>query len=721
MHSLTPVTQRKKRGFRWIDLTVCMGIACGCAPVYAEVPVLVSSVLPSSRSVQVDTPATVFATLLNAGIEPGTDCSISMNSALPVNFTYQTTNPADNLATGTPNTPVDIAPGGFQTFVLTLVATEPVEPQEIELIYQCENSDPAGVITGVNTIDFSASDTEVADVIALVATPSNDGIVELAGAQGTNVFGLASVNVGVGDTLIVNAEVSDTSLPVSVIQCQTDPATAVCINPEVPSTDSISTEIAAQATPTFGFFVTADGDVPFDPATNRVFVRFTDQFGATRGSTSVALRTVELTPRLDSDFATEGVLVQNTPASGGTSSQFPSEAIALADGKILIASFQTIVEPGLPSTDQLALLRLTEDGAIDTTFADEGVSALSAEDLGVSGRIRSFPVRVVELSDGRLRLGFGLDDDIAVIGLLADGSLDTSFGTQGSVVIDIAGRDDDFSDMAALSGGAIVLVGDIDNPITSRARDPFVLKITPDGSLDSTFGNSGVSIVASPGPDIISNEFFGVTVGADGKITAVGVVRNSVNESIGDDLLVARFLPDGSLDSDFATDGVFILDNGTDLEVFLSVAVNQQGEVFATGEIQNSLGLLKLTSSGVPDSSFGNNGFVLSEVPDGEGQLLSGSGNDVVLLEDGRILVLGSVAAPGRQSLTFSLFTATGDFSLNFGQGGRFNSAPVPDIELESTLAPLALDAQGRVIVVTELETDDFRESDLQVLRFIVQ
>jgi hypothetical protein len=52
-----------------------------------------------------------------------------------------------------------------------------------------------------------------------------------------------------------------------------------------------TTTINANATPTFGIFVTGGGSVPFSTAVNRVFVRFADSTGAVRGSTSVAVRT----------------------------------------------------------------------------------------------------------------------------------------------------------------------------------------------------------------------------------------------------------------------------------------------------------------------------------------------------------------------------------------------------------------------------------------------
>jgi hypothetical protein len=53
----------------------------------------------------------------------------------------------------------------------------------------------------------------------------------------------------------------------------------------------VTTTILSNETPTFGVFAAATGDVLFVPETNRIFLRFKDGGGVTRGSTSVAVRT----------------------------------------------------------------------------------------------------------------------------------------------------------------------------------------------------------------------------------------------------------------------------------------------------------------------------------------------------------------------------------------------------------------------------------------------
>jgi hypothetical protein len=157
----------------------------------------------------------------------------------------------------------------------------------VELSFDCSNTSPALVTAGLNTLLLSASATPVPDIVALVATPSGDGIVDVPGTNGSNAFAVATVNVGSADTITASAAPS-VILPLFLSICETNPATGACLS--APAT-SVTTPIKTGAIPTFSIFVTGTGMVPFDPASNRIFVRFKDAGGVTRGSPSVAVRT----------------------------------------------------------------------------------------------------------------------------------------------------------------------------------------------------------------------------------------------------------------------------------------------------------------------------------------------------------------------------------------------------------------------------------------------
>jgi len=99
---------------------------------------------------------------------------------------------------------------------------------------------------------------------------------------------VAAVTLRKKASITVSGDTGAASLPVSITICQTDPKSGACLQP--PSA-TVTTSVAANATPTFGFFVAGSGPVADSPGANRVFARFKDSGGAVRGSTSVAVRT----------------------------------------------------------------------------------------------------------------------------------------------------------------------------------------------------------------------------------------------------------------------------------------------------------------------------------------------------------------------------------------------------------------------------------------------
>jgi hypothetical protein len=225
-------------------------------------------------------------------------CSIAPVTAVPANFSYQTTNPATNQVTGSPNTPVDIGPGAAQTFVVAFTPTSAFATNQMRFTFSCANAGAAAVIPGVNTLDLTACGDPVADIVALAVTPTADGIANIPPAGG--VFAVGAVNVGAsasgpscdGNGQFQVGTLHDASTVVTV--CRTDQS-GQC---QAPPSNQLVTTIPAGQTASFGVFLQASGPVAFDPANTRVTVRFrevsTNIFsgpGPTRGSTSVAVRT----------------------------------------------------------------------------------------------------------------------------------------------------------------------------------------------------------------------------------------------------------------------------------------------------------------------------------------------------------------------------------------------------------------------------------------------
>ena len=256
------------------------------ASVAAASP-LVAAVLPGSRAVAVGSPATVFAAALNGSGETLSGCGVALPSNAPagLTMTYQTTN-AQNQVTGSPNTPTTILPQSGQAYVLTFQSSVEETVRGLPLVFDCSGVPQAATVPGVNTIDLSFSTIAGADVIALASTATNNGIVELP--AGTSAFAVATANLGAAETLTVSVDSGGVTLPVSAEICETNPSTGACLG--TPGVSFPRNFVAGEA-PTFSIFVGAGGNIPFDPASNRIFVRFTDASGVPHGSTSVAVTT----------------------------------------------------------------------------------------------------------------------------------------------------------------------------------------------------------------------------------------------------------------------------------------------------------------------------------------------------------------------------------------------------------------------------------------------
>ncbi len=268
------------------------GLGSDAGAFARETAAVVAAVLPYARSVQVGAPATAFSVMLNTSSLGATGCAPAQpdNAAFPHGFTYQTTN-AQNQLIGTPNTPAPLAAGGTQNFVFGITPVQAFGATEFPIVFSCADAVRAPSTNGVNTFILSASSVPGPDLVAIGATPSNDGIVAIAGNTGTGVLAMAAVNIAAGGAITATADDGGRGLPIALTICQSNPATAACTNPVTPGASAVAT-VDTNQTVTYTVFVRGTGAVPFDPANNRLFIRLKTADGITRGATNVAVRTV---------------------------------------------------------------------------------------------------------------------------------------------------------------------------------------------------------------------------------------------------------------------------------------------------------------------------------------------------------------------------------------------------------------------------------------------
>jgi len=313
-------------------------VALLCVSLYAQTAhsVLVSAVLPSSRSVQVGTPVTVFATLLNAGTESAVNCRPALGSPIDISLRYQTTDAATNLPTGTLNTPATLIGNSGQSWLLELTANAEFSPADLVVDFICDNVDPPQNVSGVNTVLISATSSATADIVALSVTVSSNGILETTANQPA-AFSVASINVGASATVVARPVAQGTAMD-SLSICQTNPVTGECLT--LPS-ESVTAFVEVNETPTFSIFMQHSTEIVFAPAANRISVVF-EEGGVARGSTSVAVSVGE---GIDTP--------PSSPPAPVTPQSQPNILLIISDDQGLDAAAQYSFGSDLPNTPTL--------------------------------------------------------------------------------------------------------------------------------------------------------------------------------------------------------------------------------------------------------------------------------------------------------------------------------------------------------------------------------
>ncbi len=250
---------------------------------------IAAATLPNARSVQVGDRATFFGTILNTGSQTAANCGVATAAASPAGFTFARTNAA-NVVVGAPNQRFDIAAGAAQGMVLTFAPSEALAGQSYVFDFRCSNTAAAAAFDGVNSFTLVASNTAAPDVIMVAATPTNDGIANIPGQNGTGFFTTAAINIGAAGTIVFEPQ-STPTLGLAPLICETHPATGQCITP---LGANVTRAFGVNETAFFSVFFAGGGQtVPFDPANRRIRFVARDP-GATptiRGWTSVAVRT----------------------------------------------------------------------------------------------------------------------------------------------------------------------------------------------------------------------------------------------------------------------------------------------------------------------------------------------------------------------------------------------------------------------------------------------
>jgi len=364
-----------------------------------------------------------------------------------------------------------------------------------------------------------------------------------------------------------------------------------------------------------------------------------------------------------------------TVSFGGTEEE--ARAIALQpDGKAVVGGFTD-----LSGIRRFALLRLDPNGSLDPSFGSNGIvtTAFASSSWDI---INALAIQV----DGKIVAAGGYNS-FALARYHADGSLDNSFGFRGMVRTSAGVSQSTAWSVAIQPDGKIVAGGSSDQYSPSGARFT-LLRYNSDGSLDPTFGMSGISQTLVGGNQAVIRS---IAIQPDGKITAAGYALNSSTFNFA----FARFNADGTVDTSFGTNGGVIVPiiMGQD-DICYALGLQPDGSIVAAGETvlypggglaAGDSAVIRLSAQGNPDAGFGSGGKVITDFG------VDNRAHGLAIQLDGRLVTAGFAFNMG---FALARYHTDGSPDMTFGSGGKV-ATNTGDLSLAWAVA---IQDDGRVV-----------------------
>lgn len=304
-------------------------------------------------------------------------------------------------------------------------------------------------------------------------------------------------------------------------------------------------------------------------------------------------------------------------------------------------------------------------GILDTSFGIDGkVITAFGEDNSLMYSIKIQP-------DGKIVTGGTVNIANHILFALAryhpDGSLDTTFGVEGKSVIVVSEFNMSLSSIALQSDGKIVASGNLNNPNLSIWQ-PVLVRYNNNGTLDTTFGNQGmVTAFENENESVIKS----ITLQPDGKIIAVGYVTD--NAATYSNFLLLRFNSNGNPDTDFGVNGIV----NASFRVFdfaSVVTLLSDGKIIVAGRSSDEWDdyygydydfiIAKYNTNGTLETSFGNGGKMIVGADEG-----SENAFYVKNQPDGKIVIAGEYLGHPYAFMQVSLLS-DGNMDADFGING---------------------------------------------------
>jgi uncharacterized delta-60 repeat protein len=312
---------------------------------------------------------------------------------------------------------------------------------------------------------------------------------------------------------------------------------------------------------------------------------------------------------------------------------------------------------GSPNNNDFALVRYNSDGRIDSTF---GANGKVTTDFG---KIYDLGMSVAIQSDDKIvvagmRYNSSWDTtDFAVARYNNDGSLDSSFGNGGKVTTNFFGGSDDRGNSVVIQSDGKIVVAG------SSIWGLALARYNNNGSLDNSFGVNGKvkTVIGSNG-----DYGYSVALQSDGKIVMGGI--SHFLSSTEWDISLIRYTTDGNLDSTFGSNGIVTADVGGSVDYAYSVIIQSDGKIVVAGSsytccpYASDFSLSRYNSSGVLDSTFDFDGKVITDFGNSWDM-----GYSAAIQPDGKIVVAGNSS----ENFALARYNSNGSLDPTFDYDGK--------------------------------------------------
>lgn len=318
-----------------------------------------------------------------------------------------------------------------------------------------------------------------------------------------------------------------------------------------------------------------------------------------------------------------------------------------------------------------------EAGDLDRAFNNGGqvrVSSTGVELRGFALALQSDNKIVIA---GSRRLG--ADDDFALTRLTADGALDNSFSSDGRLSTNFFGGNDTAYAVIVQASGKIVSAG---SATLAGNLDFAMARYNPDGTLDSSFGNNGLRTTLIGSGDDVARA---IAIQADGKLLLAGYSWNGLDN----DFALARYDANGVLDTSFGSNGVVSTDFGAN-DLAYALALQSDGKIVVVGNTGTDIAVARYNSNGSLDTDFDTNGLLATDLT------VTDQAFAVAIQTDGKLLVAGSTRSNGNEDMVVVRYLSDGVLDEDFDTDGwqRITFANGSD-----RASALAIQSDGKILL----------------------